>query len=358
VFANSKKLAQQTAQRVVAGHFTLTAWWALKHAGVFDAMLKLEAEKKDGEGDALVPLVHAARTSMAPEVLKALLEYLASAGLVNFNGDQARLTPEGKALLEHEDPVLELVHAYEPILDSAEHLLARLKTVGGGAVNSPVHRKSDAFTDSQARRYAPEVFPAVLSVLVKQGCTHLLDLACGAGDLLMHLAKNTRNIVGVGIGTDGGAVRRANRTIAGKGLEKRLIAVAASPLEVCADTRRTFDRIGISKQLWDEIDCLIAPTLFSELAAKDAQGSAAVIQTLSAIPRNFPNAHLLLIEPVASPRFDKNYYAPELSLLLRLSNSAPWPPEKWRDMLRQARLRLLHESPLTTDGLTLFLCKP
>src|SRR4029078_1515845 len=129
---------------------------------------------------------------------------------------------DAKALLEHEDGVLELVHAYQPILDMAEHMLARLKTagMGGGAVH--VHRKSDALSAAQAKRYTAEVFPAVLAILQKHKLANVLDLSCGAGDLLMHLAANTKNIVGVGIGSDGQAVRRANQAITDRKLERRL----------------------------------------------------------------------------------------------------------------------------------------
>ncbi|MCL2640627.1 MAG: hypothetical protein FWD53_07275 [Phycisphaerales bacterium] len=343
MFSRSKKLAQQTAKQLIAGHFTLTAWWALRHAGVFDAMLKLESEKKEG----MIPLVHAARANMAPDVLEALIDYLVTTGMLAHKGGQVRLTPEAKSLLKHENPVLELVCAYSPILASAEHLLARLKTGNTGS-----SRKTDAFLDAQAKRYTPEVFPAVLATLKAHSCTHLLDLTAGTGDLLMYAAKNSRNIVGVGIGE--GDIRRTNRAIASNDLAKRLIAIAANPIEICNDTKRTFARIGISKQLWDEIDCILACNLFSELT-KDPD---ALTKTLSTIAKNFPNARLLLIEPTASPRFDKNYYASELSLLLRLSNSTPWPAEKWRETLKQARFRVLAESSLTTDGLTLFLCKP
>jgi len=345
MFSRSKKLAQQTAKQLIAGHFTLIAWWTLRHAGVFDAMLKLESEKKGG-GEGMVPLVHAARANMAPEVLEALVDYLVNSGMLVRKGEQVRLTPEAKSLLKHEDPVLELVCAYAPILASAEHLLARLTNTGFSA-----HRKTDAFIDAQAKRYAVEVFPATLAMLKSHNCTHLLDLTCEGGDLLMYAAKHSRNIVGVGIGE--GDIRRTNRAIASNDLAKRLIAIAANPMEICNDTKRTFARIGISKQLWDEIDCILACNLFSELT-KDLN---ALTKTLSTIAKNFPNARLLLIEPTASPRFDKNYYAPELSLLLRLSNSTPWPAEKWRETLKQARFRVLVESSLTTDGLTLFLCK-
>ena len=90
MFSTSRKLAQQTAGRLIAGHCTLIAWWTLRHAGVLDAMSALEAEKKES----LNPLVYATRTNMSPEVLEALLEYLANANLMVFIKDGVRLTPE------------------------------------------------------------------------------------------------------------------------------------------------------------------------------------------------------------------------------------------------------------------------
>ncbi len=124
MFSTPRKIAQQTAQQLIAGHFALVAWWTLRHAGVFDAIAKQEAETREG----LNVLVFATRTNMAPEVLSALLNYLAKAGLVTLKDGHALLTAEGKGLLEHEDGVLELIRAYQPVLEMSEHLLAKLKT--------------------------------------------------------------------------------------------------------------------------------------------------------------------------------------------------------------------------------------
>jgi SAM-dependent methyltransferase len=245
-------------------------------------------------------------------------------------------------------------------------LLARLKTyastginggtgaAGGGGGGAPVLRKSEYFVESQAKRYAAEVYPAVADLVAKYKLAHVLDICCGIGALLVHVARTHKRVVGVGVGADGIAVRRANAAITNADLEKRLIAITASPFDVCIDTQHTFDRIGVSRQLWKEITGIVATNLFSENAARPED----IARTLAALPRNFPTATLLLIEPVASPRFDRNYYAPELTLLLSLARATPWPPEKWREALAKARYRLLQELPLTTDGLTIFVCKP
>jgi hypothetical protein len=78
---------------------------------------------------------------------------------------------------------------------------------------------------------------------------------------------------------------------------------------------------------------------------------------LGAMPRNFPTAHLLLIEAVASAKFDRSYYAPEMRMLLRLARALPWPAEKWRELLVGAKYRVAEEVELGTDGMVIFLCK-
>jgi hypothetical protein len=364
VFTTPRKAAQQTAQRLISGHVTLIAWWTLRHAGVFDAILKQEGE--DGEG--LNPLVFATRTNMAHEVLAALIEYLASAGLLALKGDQVRLTAEGRALLDSEDGVLELLRAYQPVLTMSEHLLAKLKSYGpgGGAAGSPaagaggggVSRKNEYLLESQSKRYLPEVFPAVEDLIAKHKYSHLLDVACGTGELLIFLARQLKKVVGVGIGADPMMVRRANTAITAADLETRLIAVAATPLDVCTDTLRAFERIGLSRQLWNELDLLILSSVLSDLAATAAEPVAVMTRALFGLRKNFPKASLLVMEPVNSPRFDRNYYAPELSLLLRLTRAHPWPSEKWRDLFTSTGYALAEETPLTTDGLALFLLKP
>jgi predicted transcriptional regulator len=353
MFSNSRKLAQHTAQRLIAGHTTLLVWWALKHAGVFDGMQKLAADSAGSEG--LDPLVYATRANMAPDVLKALLDYLATTGLLTYTNQQAALTPEGAALLEHEDSLLELLRSYEPVLDLVEHLLARLKTPAAASTL----RKTESVAHAQSQRYAAEVYPAVAALLDKHNRRHVLDLTCGSADLLLHLAQQIPMLVGVGLGADGFLVRRGNDAINAAALDKRLIAVTANPVDACLNTQRVFDRIGISRQLWGELDCLLATHLAGEPGARDAEaGLGGVVKMLAAIPKNFPKAHLLLIEPTASARFDKNYYAPELALAMRLCNAAPWTIDQWRQAITQSKLTLLEEVPLTTEGITLFLCAP
>ena len=244
-------------QRLISGHYTLLVWWAVRHAGVFDAMFKLEEE----EGEGMDVLVFATRTNMSAEVLGALLNYLSGSGLVETKADgRVHLTNEARAMLEHEDGVLEMVRAYEPVLDVVEHVLAKLKPQVGGNVVAAEER--GRWCRRRRRGMRASVYPAVEEVVRKNKLSHLLDVTCGSGELLIHLATHLKNVVGVGVGNDGILVRQANSAITRSELEKRLvIAVAAGAVDVCLDTRRVFDRIGIWGSLWEEIDCIIATGL-------------------------------------------------------------------------------------------------
>ena len=243
----------------------------------------------------------------------------------------------------------------------AEHLLAKLKSYtpavaasgNGSAGAGGISRKAEYLLDSQAKRYSQEVLPKIGDEIAKQKLTHLLDLSCGVGELLIDVAARFKQVVGVGVGADAMAVRRANDAIDKARLDKRLIAVTANPFDLCLETQRTFDRIGISRQLWKELDCLIALNLFSEFTGRTEE----IKRVLSAIPRSFPKCTLLLVEPVSSPRCDENYFASELNLLLRLSRSPVLETESWRELIGSARLRIAGESQLNTDGLTIFTCR-
>lgn len=344
MFSSAKSKTREAAQRLISGHVALLAYWALKHAGVLDAMTRDPAA-----ATGLDVREFAREARLSPEVLEALLAYLASADLVALRDGRALLTLEGRALLEHENGVLELIASYQGVLDIVEHFLVRLKIPGTVAAT----RRSDSAALAQHQRWLGEVYPALAERVVKQKFTHLLDLACGAADLLIHLARVSTQIVGVGVANDGSLVRKANAAISAAGLEKRFIAVTANPLEVLTETKRVFDRIGISQQLWHEIDCILACNVLGEATALDR---AAIVKALAALPRNFPHSRLLLAEPCAGAKFDKNYYAPELALLLQLSRSTLWTAEQWRSVLAAAKLTVRAETSFITDGLTVFLC--
>lgn len=343
LFTNGRrKLARETAHRLIAGHTALLAFWALKHAGVLEAIAK--------HPDGLEPKVHAAATNMSPETLTALLEYLARQEFMIRHEGHYRLTPVAEALLEQDDGVLEHLYAYQPVLQMLEHLLARLKTYGHG-----INRKYDAYVGSQARRFAVEVYPAIDEAVRRVSGMCLLDLNCGTGELLTLLGAERKEVVGVGISADGMMVRQANDLITQRSLDKRLIAVPAPALELCIDARQAFDRVGISPQLWERFDCLIACTFFSDHLV---QNRSQVVAAWRGIATSFPHAALIVAEPCAGARLERNYYAAEFELLEQLTGTELLTREQWVTLLQENGLRVEQQVSLTTDGMCLFICPP
>jgi len=342
MFNTAKKTARDEAQRLISGHTTLVVYWALKQAGVLDAM----ANSPDG----IAPAPHAAATNMAEDVLVALIDYAARQNLVILKDGRALLTPNARALMTHEQGTLDFLRAQQPIVESLEHLLARLKTYGNG-----VFRRGDALAASQNQRYPAEVFPAIETLLKKNHCTHILDLACGNGELLIDVATRLNNVVGVGIGSDGAAVRNANNAISTHGLEKRLIAVTGNVVDVATDTRRTFERIGISTALWQELNCLVLVNVLGEWVLRSPE---TVQKVLAGFAKNFPKCCVVIAEPTAGPRLEKNHHAAEFELFSRLAKYPLYLPEQWQRILADGQQRVISETPLTTDGITLFVTKP
>lgn len=363
LFSNSRKrLAQQTAQRLLAGHTTLTVFWALKHAGVLAAMLPSSDPLLPGGtvaaaggrakgGIGIEPHDFAAAKAMAPDILAALCEYLAQQELLLRDGSHYELSELGLALLEHDDGVLEHLRAHQPILDMVEHLLARLKTYGHG-----VSRRADTLLAGQNVRWDGEVLPTLQDQVKAAGAACVLDLSCGNGELLIRLAKERKSLLGVGISADGAAVRQANERIATTGLEKRLIVVPALALDICHDPRKAFDRVGISPQLWEKFDAIIAAGLFSDLSADQ---ETRLTTTLRGLAQEFSAKHpiaIFLVEVCAGTNLDQNYYAPEMKLLAALMGVRFRTTEQWKQMLQSNGLQVRHTTPLQTDGLTIFSC--
>jgi len=71
----------------------------------------------------------------------------------------------------------------------------------------------------------------------------------------------------------------------------------------------------------------------------------------------FQGPTLLLAEPCAGARFNKAFYAPEMTLLNRLAHTPLLEVQEWRALLGRANLKVLQEVPLATEGVTLFVCK-
>jgi hypothetical protein len=285
---------------------------------------------------------------MAPDVLAALLDYLADHELLTRAGRGYVLAPAGEALLEYEEGTLDQVRAYQPVLQALEHLLARLKMYGGA-----VARRADIATAATVARYEREVYPAVREQLAAAGVAQVLDLCGGSGDLLCYLAQQRRELIGVGISSEVPLARQANALIDKQKLDKRLIAIPADPVDVCTNTGPTFERIGVSRPLWEKFDGLLAIGFLGGSGGPERPGPA---ELLRALAENFPYARLVVGEPCVGAELEQNYDAPEQRLLARLSHAEPRSAEAWMSMLTAAGYAVQQTQTLATDGLTLFVC--
>lgn len=330
-----RKHAGLLAEHMISGHLTLQAFWALAHARIFDVMRQKPVQ----------PLTYALETKLSVEVLTALMEYLRQRGLLSRSKEGYSLSAEGDALLQYEFGQLEFVNAYQPVTLSLEHLLANLKKPG-----SAVAPRRDVLAASHTMRFSDGLFPAIIDILKENKVTHLLDLNCGAGDLILNVAQAERSIVGVGVGGDGLQVRQANERINAAGFDRRFLAVAANIAETCIAPRRHLERIGVSQQLWERFNAVVLIDALTEIAAEDPER---VTQALSGLAKFFNKATLLLAEP-SEKAFAGSSCEPEMALLTRLSGLAPVTEEQWQHHFDAAGYKLVNASSSLAGGMTLY----
>jgi len=343
IFSNAKqKMARETARGLISGQATLLALWTLLHAGVIEAMRK--------SSDGLEPQSFAASTSMEAHVLVPLLDYLVDRGLMVEKKGRYALSSTGAALIEYESGSLKFVYAYQPVMQMLEHLLARLKVYGSG-----VNRKASVLTESAALRHAAEVYPAIEAAVKRCKGTHIIDLHCGTGALLAQVAAKMPALVGVGLESDGTTVRAANELFAAEKIDKRFLAVPASGADAMTDTRRTFERTGISQQLWDKLDVVVACGMFGDLALL-SMGEERVVAMLASAARALPKATFIFAEPCTGAAGEQNYCAPEMLLLLRLSRTEPLAAERWADIFEKAGMNVKARERLGTEGICVWTC--
>jgi len=188
----------------------------------------------------------------------------------------------------------------------------------------------------------------------KGGAKCVLDLACAHGQTLIQVAKNNKAMMGVGIVADSATARAANDRIDSQELEKRLIVVPASALDIALEGGPALERAGISPQLWHKFDAIMAVGLLSDLPLGQ---ETRLVNALRGLALTFPKATLLLAEPCAGTHLEKNYHAPELQLLAALTGGGYRTADQWRELLKRGGLAIQQVNAMETDGLTLFTCK-
>ncbi len=157
-----------------------------------------------------------------------LLRYLVLKGVLEEWQGTFRLTRRG-ALLTSEISLARLgfyLEAYGPVVQRAGDLVT-----GRAVYGTDVRRSNGPLSRHCGTVFAKYYTPIVLEAMRDRGAKRILDLGCGAGQLLVDVCLNDPEITGVGLDIAPAAVETARDLARRHGLEHRLEFVVADAFD-------------------------------------------------------------------------------------------------------------------------------
>jgi len=286
------------------GYVATKCLWTLLETGFLDELLSR------GTVD-----LHdfAARHSLDVEPLKAICDYLDGIGWLRFD---SREVQAGKFLLDlMAEPrgLYELGYAYEPVLQVLEKLLRRQAEYG-----RTVFRRTD-WVGLGSGRLCEQLPYRVIGDLVRRfRGRKVLDVGCGDGSLMVHLASRNDRLTIVGIDIDEAALDLARARIRQAALTERACVVNLDMFALAAD--------GELPDALDGVDTLTVCDTFHEYLW---DGFERIEALLRGIKRRWPEATIVVGDFCVQPRH-----------WLRRHPTASLEHHLWHDLTRQ---RLISE---------------
>ncbi|MFJ3090086.1 methyltransferase domain-containing protein [Streptomyces sp. NPDC086838] len=165
---------------------------------------------------------------MNQRVGENILRYLVVRGLLEEWQGSYHFTHRGR-LLTSEISLARLgfyVEAYGPVTRRTADLLT-----GAAVYGEDVHRSNGPLSRHCGTVFAKYYTPIVLEAMRDRGAKRILDLGCGAGQLLVDACLNDPDITGVGLDIAPAAVEVARELARSHGLEDRLEFVVADAFD-------------------------------------------------------------------------------------------------------------------------------
>jgi SAM-dependent methyltransferase len=183
--------------------------------------------------------------------------------------------------------------------------------------------------------------PWVLRIINELGGKYVMDIGCGAGLFLTHLALKWPFGGGIGIDMDASAIVAANKNAADYGVSDRVsfrhAKLSPEPMDVPSD-------------ILEKVDVLTAMYVLHEFGGSG--GPELISKIIGWLKRQFPGRKLLLAEgtradPVALCENPPQTYAQlDYSFFHPLSRQGPLrTPDEWKQIIENAGARLIERVP-------------
>lgn len=268
----------------------------------------------------------AARDGVDEDKLRALLASLEREGLVELDGDIARLSEAGRRLCEYTGWLTLFVGGYAPLFRNVDGILrgsyrgplrdGRLVGVGSCMI-------SEHLSIPVTRRLMAQIRPTA---------KFIVDSGCGNAQYLVSFCERYPELRAVGVDQSEEACAEARRLIAAKGLEDRVSVLCGDILD--------YDGADVP-------DFVIFAFILHEIVGR--VGEAGLVDFLDSLRRRYPDTDLIVIEvddqtstnpDVFRTPMGRGYYN-YYFLIHALTHQRLLPDARWRELFDQAGFALL-----------------
>jgi len=218
------------------------------------------------------------------EILLILVEYLTGRGLMTFDGSSYSLSERGNVYWNYitRGALTSHLAGYNELLTNLGPALR--KEIG---LNDPSMARSERLvaTGAACTLLGSDMVPWILEAVRAENAHCVLDLGCGTGIFLTHLARQWPEGRGIGIDRNGAVVAEARSRADSQNLANRLefheAVLSGEPM--C-----------ISPDVLEGVDVITAIFIIHEFSGRG--GDAALISVIAALRNQFPRRTLLLVE--------------------------------------------------------------
>jgi len=290
--------------------------------------------------DRVDPQVCVKELTLDPAIFQSLFEYLVGRGIFQPKNGSFALSEKGRPywnyvtrgvltahvggynqLLVHLGPLLRKeISLNDPRLDRDGRLVgvgANYTLLGSGTV------------------------PWVLRIINELGGKYVLDIGCGGGLFLTHLALKWPHGGGTGIDMDAGAIAAANKHAADYGVSDRVTFRQA---------KLSPEPMSIPNNLLEKVDVLTAMYVLHEFGGSG--GPELISKIIGWLKQQFPGRKLLLAEgtradPIALCENPPQTHAQlDYSFFHPLSRQGPLrTPDEWKTIIENAGAKLIERVP-------------
>ena len=303
--------------RYIRGYVACCCWRTLLNNGFLDQVNRRRS---------LDPDSFARDSSLQPDVLEAIVEYLDGIGLLQMNSGLVRLTRAGHDLLAEPRGLFELLWAYEPCFSQLHDLLTGTKKYGRDLT------RDVTYVGIGSGRLCEQLpYPVMRRMVLEHKCKMVLDLGCGDLALLSGLCRQDQNIHCHGIDYDEDMIRYNRNKLTENDFNGRLTTQQGD----------MFNLPQIPKNL-PPVDCITACDTFHEYLGQQDK----LIALFQNLRKHFPQAIFVVGEfCLQNPAWLRKHPTATLEhhLFHQLSNQQIGTAAQWRQLFQEAGLEIIEQ---------------